>query len=158
MASPYGPPYFLTFNGKKYHPLIEWNDEEGLLHDLSTHAPHSSKKDFKVSFFFCTHVDVCWFFSRSGCMNILVLVHNFWKMLMICFLGFFASYLSIVYQHLLSVLCRLGVVIDGLVVNEVRIFVCVCGYGFFSFYVLYGVQMSLNPWLGCVEHEECGWP
>ena len=59
-------------------------------------------------------------------MNILVLVHNFWKMLMICFLGFFASYLSIVYQHLLSVLCRLGVVIDGLVVNEVRIFVCVC--------------------------------
>ena len=91
-------------------------------------------------------------------MNILVLVHNFWKMLMICFLGFFASYLSIVYQHLLSVLCRLGVVIDGLVVNEVRIFMCVCGYGFFSFYVLYGVQMSLNPWLGCVEHEECGWP
>ena len=80
-------------------------------------------------------------------MNILVLVHNFWKMLMICFLGFFASYLSIVYQHLLSVLCRLGVVIDGLVVNEVRIFVCVCGYGFFSFYVLYGVQMSLNPGL-----------
>ena len=59
-------------------------------------------------------------------MNILVLVHNFWKMLMICFLGFFTSYLSIVYQHLLSVLCRLGVVIDGLVVNEVRIFVCVC--------------------------------
>ena len=59
-------------------------------------------------------------------MNILVLVHNFWKMLMICFLGFFASYLSILYQHLLSVLCRLGVVIDDLVVNEVRIFVCVC--------------------------------
>ena len=69
-------------------------------------------------------------------MNILVLVHNFWKMLMICFLGFFASYLSIVYQHLLSVLCRLGVVIDGLVVNEVRIFVCVC-VGMASFHSMF---------------------
>ena len=48
-------------------------------------------------------------------------------------------------------------VIDGLVVNEVRIFVCVCGYGFFSFYVLYGVQMSLNPWLGCEEQDEWAW-
>ena len=51
-ASPHGPPYFLTFNGTKYHPSIEWNDEEGILQDLSTHAPHSSKKDFKVSSFF----------------------------------------------------------------------------------------------------------
>ncbi|KAK9998200.1 hypothetical protein SO802_017803 [Lithocarpus litseifolius] len=47
MASPHGPPYYLTFNGKKYHPSIEWNDEEGLLQNPSTHAPHSSKKDFK---------------------------------------------------------------------------------------------------------------
>ena len=36
----------------KYHPSIEWNDEEGILQDPSTHAPHSSKKDFKVSSFF----------------------------------------------------------------------------------------------------------
>ena len=54
MASPHGPTYFLTFNGKKYHPSLEWNDEDGLLQDPSNHAPHSSKKDFKVSsFFFC---------------------------------------------------------------------------------------------------------
>ena len=27
-------PSFLTFNGKKYHPSLEWNDGEGLLQDL----------------------------------------------------------------------------------------------------------------------------
>ena len=42
---------FLTFNGKKYHPSLEWNEEVGLLQDPKTHAPHS-KKDFKVSSFF----------------------------------------------------------------------------------------------------------
>ena len=57
MASPRGPTYFLTFNGKKYHPSLEWNDEDGLLQDPSNHAPHSSKKDLKVSsFFFCFFV------------------------------------------------------------------------------------------------------
>ena len=44
-------PSFLTFNGKKYHPSLEWNEEEGLLQDPKTHAPNS-KKDFKVSSFF----------------------------------------------------------------------------------------------------------
>ena len=53
MASPPRPPYFFTFNGKKYHPSLEWNDEEGLLQDPSNHNPHSSKKDFKLSSFFC---------------------------------------------------------------------------------------------------------
>ena len=48
MASPHGQTYFLTFNGKKYHPFLEWNDEEGLLQDPSNHALYSSKKDFKV--------------------------------------------------------------------------------------------------------------
>ena len=54
MASPPRPPYFLTFNGKKYHPSLEWNDEEGLLQDPSNHAPHSSKKRFQgeLIFFF----------------------------------------------------------------------------------------------------------
>ena len=37
--------------GKKYHPSLEWNEEEGLLQDPKTHAPHS-KMDFKVSFIF----------------------------------------------------------------------------------------------------------
>ena len=55
MASPCGPT-FLTFNGKKYHPSLEWNEEEGLRQDPITHAPHSSKKDFKVSSFFCFFV------------------------------------------------------------------------------------------------------
>ena len=36
---------------KKYHPSLEWNDEEGLLQDPKTHAPHSNM-DFKVSLFF----------------------------------------------------------------------------------------------------------
>ena len=44
-------PSSLTFNGKKYHPSLEWNEEEGLLQDPKTHAPHS-KMDFKVSFIF----------------------------------------------------------------------------------------------------------
>ena len=44
-------PSFLTFHGKKYHPSLEWNDEEGLLQDPKTHAPHSNM-DFKVSLFF----------------------------------------------------------------------------------------------------------
>ena len=35
---------------KKYHPSLEWNDEEGLLQDPKTYAPHSHM-DFKVSFF-----------------------------------------------------------------------------------------------------------
>ena len=25
------------------------------------------------------------------------------------------------------------------------------------FWVLYDVQMSLDPWLGCEEHDECAW-
>ena len=51
MASPHGQTYFLTFNGKKYHPSLECNDKEGLLQDPIHHAPDSSKRDFKVSFF-----------------------------------------------------------------------------------------------------------
>ena len=51
MASSSNRPSFLTFNGIKYHPSLEWNDEEGLPHDPKTHAPHF-KMDFKVSFFF----------------------------------------------------------------------------------------------------------
>ena len=51
MTSSSNRPSFLTFNGKKYHPSLEWNDEEGLPHDPKTHAPHF-KMDFKVSFFF----------------------------------------------------------------------------------------------------------
>ena len=47
-------PSFLTFNRKKYHPSLEWSEEERLLQDPKTHAPHS-KKDFKVSSFF-----LCW--------------------------------------------------------------------------------------------------
>ena len=47
MASSNGPS-FLTFNLKKYHPSLEWNDGEGLLQDPKTHAPHSNM-DFKVS-------------------------------------------------------------------------------------------------------------
>jgi len=50
MASPHGPS-FLTFNGKKYHPSLEWDEEEGLLQDPKTHAPHS-KNDFMVNSFF----------------------------------------------------------------------------------------------------------
>ena len=30
-------------------------------------------------------------------------------------------------------------------------------FGFFSFWVIWGFQMSLNPWLGCEEHVECAW-
>ncbi|KAL0005287.1 hypothetical protein SO802_012848 [Lithocarpus litseifolius] len=48
MASSNGPS-FLTFNGKKYHPSLEWNEEEGLLRDPKTHAPYS-KKDFNTLF------------------------------------------------------------------------------------------------------------
>ena len=55
MASPHGPTS-LTFNGKKYHPSLEWKDEEGLLQDPSTHARHSSKKDFKWAYFFAFFV------------------------------------------------------------------------------------------------------
>ena len=47
----YKGPSFLTFNGKKYHPFLEWNEEEGLLQEPKIHAPHF-KKDFKVSSFF----------------------------------------------------------------------------------------------------------
>ena len=50
MASSNGP-HFLTINGTKYHPSLEWDKEEGLLQDPKTHAPHS-KMDFKVSSFF----------------------------------------------------------------------------------------------------------
>ena len=41
-------PSFLTFNGKKYHPSLEWNDGKGLFQDPKTHASHSNM-DFKVS-------------------------------------------------------------------------------------------------------------
>ena len=47
MASSSNRPSFLTFNGIKYHPSPEWNDEEGLLQDRKTHAPHS-----KLIFYF----------------------------------------------------------------------------------------------------------
>ena len=47
MPSSSNGPSFLTFHGKKYHPSLEWNDEEGLLQDPKTHAPHSHM-DFKV--------------------------------------------------------------------------------------------------------------
>ena len=50
MPSSSNGPSFLTFHGKKYHPSLEWNDEEGLLQDPKIHAPHSHM-DFKVSFF-----------------------------------------------------------------------------------------------------------
>ena len=54
MASSSNKPSFLTFHGKKkkkYHPSLEWNDEEELLQDPKTHAPYSNM-DFKESFFF----------------------------------------------------------------------------------------------------------
>ena len=47
MPSSSNGPSFLTFHGKKYHPSLQWNDEEGLLQDPKTHAPHSHM-DFKV--------------------------------------------------------------------------------------------------------------
>ena len=50
MASSSNRPSFLTFNGKKYHPSLDWNDEEGLLQDPKTHVAHSM--DFKVRGFF----------------------------------------------------------------------------------------------------------
>ena len=49
MSSSSNGPSFLTSHGKKYHPSFEWNDEEGLLQDPKTHAPHSHI-DLKVSF------------------------------------------------------------------------------------------------------------
>ena len=51
MASSSNRPSFLTFNGKKYHPSPKWNDEEGLLQDPKTHAPHS-KLIFYLFIFF----------------------------------------------------------------------------------------------------------
>ena len=79
-------PSFLTFHGKKYHPSLEWNDEEGLLQDPKTHAPHS-KMDFKVSnfffFFFLKFVDFM-FYCKFGvetlsfCYGLLLL--KFWTL------------------------------------------------------------------------------
>ena len=61
---------------------------------------------------FCeSYLCCCWcvlIYFRFGCMNISVLVHNFWKMLMICFQGFFVGCLSIIYQCPPSVLCKLA--------------------------------------------------
>ena len=55
MASSHGPT-FLTFNGKKYHPSLEWNDEEGLLQDLKsqlhTHPKRISRWAHFLLFFF----------------------------------------------------------------------------------------------------------
>ena len=51
MASSSNRPSFLTFNGKKYHPSPEWNDEEGLLQDPKTHAPHSKLIFYFIIFF-----------------------------------------------------------------------------------------------------------
>ena len=56
MASSHGPT-FLTFNGKKYHPSLEWNDEEGLLQDLNsqlhTHPKRISRWAHFLLFFCC---------------------------------------------------------------------------------------------------------
>ena len=49
MASSSKGPSFLSFHGKKYDPTFEWNDDNGLLQDLRTHAPYCHV-DIKVSF------------------------------------------------------------------------------------------------------------
>ena len=101
---------------------------------------------------FCeSYLCCCWcvlIYFRFGCMNISVLVHNFWKMLMICFQSFFVGCLSIIYQCPPSVLCKLA---DGDWQLRRR------GGEFFFFGVLGDVQMSLDPWLRCEEHDECAW-
>ena len=60
MSSSSNGPSFLTFHGKKYHPSLEWNDEEELLQDPKTHAPHSHM-DFKVSFSLFLCLEKCYF-------------------------------------------------------------------------------------------------
>ena len=49
MASSSKGSSFLASHGKKYDPTFDWNDDDGLLQDPRTHAPHCHV-DTKVSF------------------------------------------------------------------------------------------------------------
>ena len=57
---PMGLP-FLLLMGKKYHPSLEWNEEEGLLQDPKTHAPHSKKRLQGELIFWFLCWQICWF-------------------------------------------------------------------------------------------------
>ena len=75
MSSSSNGPSFLTFHGKKYHPSLEWNDEEELLQDPKTHAPHSHM-DFKVSFSLFLCLEKCYFHAslKVWCGDIVILL------------------------------------------------------------------------------------